>query len=66
MGFSGADIEGIVKDAVSYSFERLHALKLSLEAAEKNEAGTVTMEDFIRAIDALPSKKEDDKTSYMA
>ncbi len=49
-GYSGADIEGIVKEASSYALERLDQANISLEEAGSHSLGHVTMDDFRQAI----------------
>lgn len=49
-GSSGADIEGIVKKASSYSLMRLYDEKIPQKDIETHPSGKVTMKDFRRAI----------------
>lgn len=66
-GWSGADIEGLIRKAVFHSFERLNNLNLSPEEARSNEAGKVCMDDFEKAIPEIKAKdqKEDPPPSFM-
>lgn len=52
-GFSGAELEGIVKNASSYSLERLDNLNVSQEELATHLAGKITMDDFKQAINEI-------------
>jgi SpoVK/Ycf46/Vps4 family AAA+-type ATPase len=63
-GFSGADIQGLVQRAVSFSIERLSKLsmdkpEMTAEEFAKAPEGLLTMSDFERALEEM--KKKDDK-----
>lgn len=52
-GCSGADIEGIVKKASSYSLFRLYEEKVATEEYQGHKSGKVTMDDFERAMNEV-------------
>lgn len=63
-GFCGADIEGIVKIASTYSLERLTKFdKIDKEILDKE--GQIKQEDFLRAIQEIKGKNGSD-TKYLS
>lgn len=56
--FSGAQIEGLVKEAASFTLERLFKLNLSPFEISNHEDGKVTMEDFQRALKNKKKKND--------
>ncbi|MEX2304920.1 MAG: AAA family ATPase [Waddliaceae bacterium] len=61
-GDSGAEIEGIVKEAANYSLERLDMLDCPVDQLEGHEAGNIVMEDFEKAL----KERKGDKASKLA
>jgi ATP-dependent 26S proteasome regulatory subunit len=61
-GWSGADIEGVVKRAINYSIERLNLLSLPDEEVNKHPDGLLRQEDLQKAISDVKAIKKDDKS----
>jgi len=58
-GYSGADIEGLVQKASTFSLERLSLLDVSEGVLESEDEGKVTMEDFDRAFTEIKRESDD-------
>lgn len=64
--WSGADIEGLVRRATSFSLERLDALNLPLEEVANHPAGKLTRKDFEQAFEEINSDTDTGHLSMYA
>lgn len=64
-GCSGADIQGVIRKAAKYSLERLMALQVPIDELVSHKAAKITHEDFIRALEVIDGKKEDNLSHLM-
>jgi len=55
-GYSGADIEDLIRIANSYSFERLVALNLPQDELASDPKGKITMSDLLKALEEQTSR----------